>query len=191
AFHLPVIDLALPAVKSAPAEAQRELLAALEAVIYADRRVLLHEFVVLTLVRTQCAPATKPSAARYRAIAEVRDEALVLLSLVAYAGRRPGPEGDRDFEAAFRAGTKEMGLADAQPVGRDALKPEAAGAALEKLKGLAPLAKPMLVKGLFAAVSADGTVRIMEAELMRLVGAALDCPLPPLFEHLDPASVVS
>jgi hypothetical protein len=46
------------------------------------------------------------------------------------------------------------------------------------------------VKGLFAAVSVDGTIRIMEAELMRLVGAAVDCPLPPLLENLDPASLV-
>ena len=40
--------------------------------------------------------------------------------------------------------------------------------------------KAVLVKGLFAAVTADGTIRVGEAGLMRLVGAVLDCPLPPL-----------
>ena len=83
-----------------------------------------------------------------------------------------------------------MGLVGLKPADRGAFKLETAREALEKLKGLAPLAKPALVKGLFAAVSADGTIRIMEAELMRLVGATLDCPLPPLFEHLDPATLV-
>ena len=50
AFHLPLIDLALPAIKSAPAATKEQLVAALEVVINADRRVSLHEFVVLTLV---------------------------------------------------------------------------------------------------------------------------------------------
>jgi hypothetical protein len=33
-------------------------------------------------------------------------------------------------------------------------------------------------------VTYDGTIRLAEAELMRLVGAVLDCPLPPLFDTL-------
>jgi hypothetical protein len=45
------------------------------------------------------------------------------------------------------------------------------------------------MKGLFAAATADGTIRIAEAELMRLAGAVLDCPLPPLVEELDPAAL--
>jgi hypothetical protein len=49
----------------------------------------------------------------------------------------------------------------------------------------------MLVKGLFAAVTLDGTIRLAEAELMRLVGAVLDCPLPPLLESLDPATLAA
>jgi Zn-dependent protease with chaperone function len=189
AFHLPVIDLALPAVKSSTPEAKRGFLAALEAVIYADRRVSLHEFVVLSLVRAQLAPVGRPPLIKYRGLAEVRDEALALLSLIAYAGQRPGPEGERDFAVAFEAGAKEMALAGATAPGRAALKLDGIGAALGKLKSLSPLAKPALVKGLFAAVSVDGTIRIMEAELMRLVGAAVDCPLPPLLDNLDPADL--
>ena len=54
---------------------------------------------------------------------------------------------------------------------------------------LEPMQKGVLVKGLFAAVTLDGTIRVAEAGLMRLVGAMLDCPLPPLFDSLDPASL--
>src|SRR5262249_22444868 len=75
------------------------------------------------------------------------------------------------------------------PVGREALTLDAATAALAALKTLAPMQTAVLMKGLFAAVSADGTIRVMEAELMRLVGAVLDCPLPPLLEQLDPATL--
>jgi hypothetical protein len=49
--------------------------------------------------------------------------------------------------------------------------------------------KAVLVKGLFAAASADGEIRIIEAALMRTVGAVLDCPLPPLLEDLDPETL--
>ena len=59
AFHLAVVDLALPALKAASALAKHQLIAGLEAVIYADRRVSLHEFVVLTFVPTTYIYATQ------------------------------------------------------------------------------------------------------------------------------------
>ena len=90
-----MIDLALPAVKPAPEQARRELIAALEAVIHADRRVSLHEFVVLTLVRSQLAPRGKPGAAGSRQLAELQDAALIVLSLVAHAGTRQDATGQR------------------------------------------------------------------------------------------------
>ncbi len=191
AFHLPVVDLALPAIKSASDSAKQELLKALEAVVNADRRVSLHEFVVLTLVRHQLAPTRKPGAAGSKRIGDLRAEAMLVLSLIAHAGIRRDATGARgdDLQAAIRAGTKEMGLPEAAPVSEMTL--ETAGSALEALTALAPLQKALLIKGLFAAVSADGAIRVAEAELMRLVGAVLDCPLPPLLESVDPATLAS
>ena len=191
AFRLPVVDLALPAIKSAPAEARSELLNALEAVIHADRRVSLQEFVLLTLMRSQLGQRPAAAASKSKAIADARAGIVLLLSLVAYAGCRRGAEGERHFVAAFRAGATEMGLGDASPVSRDAIQLEAVGAALEDLRRLAPLPTAVLVKGLFAAATADGTIRVIEAELMRMVGAVLDCPLPPLLDDLDPAGMAA
>jgi hypothetical protein len=146
-------------------------------------------FVVLTLVRSQTAPQGKPGAYGSKRIADLQAEAVIVLSLIAYAGIRQDATGQRAeaLAAAMRAGTKEMGLAEAPAAA--ALRLEIAAAALDALKSLAPMQKAILVKGLFAAVSADGTIRIMEAELMRLVGAVLDCPLPPLLESVDPATL--
>jgi Zn-dependent protease with chaperone function len=191
AFHLPVIDLALPAVKAAPQQAHDELITALEAVIHADRRVSLHEFVVLTLVRSQLAPLRKPGASGNRKIAELQAEAVVVLSLIAHAGTRQDATGERGaaLAAAMRAGTQEMGLAETAPV--SALTLEVAAAALDALTSLAPMQKAILIKGLFAVVIADGAIRVMEAELMRLMGAVLDCPLPPLLESVDPATLAA
>jgi Zn-dependent protease with chaperone function len=190
AFHMAVIDLALPAIKSAPEGARKELIAGLEAVIQADRRVSLHEFVVLTMVRDQLAPKAKPAAVAGQKLSDLKAEAAIALTLIALAGTSADATGSRraGLQAALSAGAKEMGIAEPAPPAT-AISLEAASGALEALKRLAPLQKALLVKGLFAAVTADGTIRIAEAELMRLAGAVLDCPLPPLLEELDPAAL--
>jgi hypothetical protein len=150
--------------------------------------VTVHEFVVLTLVRHQLAPQVKPPAAD-RNLAELRSDVLVVLSLIAHAGVRSDAIGPREeaVRTAIAAGAKEMDLpAEAPP---SALGLDVVSAALANLKRLRPLEKARLVKGLFATVSADGTIRVVEAELMRLVGAVLDCPLPPLIDAIDPTAL--
>ena len=187
-FHLPVIDLSLAALKTVHPALKAEVVAGLEAVVTADRRVSLHEFVVLTLVRSQLMP--RPKAAETRKLAELRQEASVLLALMAHAGTRVDATGTREaaLHAAIRAGAAMMGIPADVSV---KVTLEAANAALEALRSLAPMQKGLLVKGLFAAVTHDGTIRVTEAGLMRLVGAVLDCPLPPLLGSLDPSSLAA
>jgi Zn-dependent protease with chaperone function len=189
-YRLPVVDLALPAIKTASDQAKQELLKALDAVVQADRRVSVHEFVILTLVREQLAPKGKPGAAGSLKISQLRTQAGAVLRLVAHAGIRKDATGERDddLRSALRAGMKELGLEEADLPSAE-FTTESAAAALEALEALAPLQKAILVKGLFAAVTADGTIRIAEAELMRMIGAVLDCPLPPLLESVDPATL--
>jgi Zn-dependent protease with chaperone function/uncharacterized tellurite resistance protein B-like protein len=191
AFHLPVIDLALPVLKAAPEEARKALLGTLQTLAYADRRVSLHEFVVLALMRYQLAPAPEPAAGRKR-VADIASDASILIAVIAHAGTRSDAEGARSeaLDKALAAGAAELGI-DAGAARNASLSLEAVSGALEAARELAPLEKARLVKGLFAAVTADGVIRVAEAELMRLVGAVLDCPLPPLIEELDPAKLAS
>jgi uncharacterized tellurite resistance protein B-like protein len=188
---LPIVDLALPAMKFSSESFRNELIGALEAVIYADRRVSLHEFVILTLVRSQLVPRAKPGDAGSRKLAELQGAALIVLSLVAHAGTRRDASGQRGeaLAAAMGAGLKQMSLPEAPAL--SALTLEAAAMAMETLTSLAPMQKAVLIKGLFAAVTHDGSIRVVEAELMRLVGAVLDCPLPPLLESVDPATLAA
>jgi Zn-dependent protease with chaperone function len=190
AFHMAVVDLALPALKAASAQAKQDFLAALEAVINADRRVSLHELVVLTLAREQLEP--RPRQKTTRKLAELEEHAATLLSLIAHAGTRADASGQRGemLQVALAAGAAIMSI-DAAKAAAAQLSLEHIKAALEALRALAPLQKALLVKGLFAAVTADGTIRVVEAELMRLVGAVLDCPLPPLLDEIDPAALAA
>ncbi|TAN54353.1 MAG: hypothetical protein EPN19_06630 [Betaproteobacteria bacterium] len=192
AFRLPLLDLALPAVKLAPAQDKSGLIEALKLVIHADRRVSLEEFVVMTLVRHQLAPNAGTSTIARRRLAELKPQVLVLLGLLAHAGVRSDATGDREQRLleAMRAGIKAMNL-EGEPDSSGEIAIDAAARALAMLRELAPLQKAILVRGLFAAVSVDGRIRVAEAELMRLVGAVLDCPLPPLLESVDPATLLA
>jgi Zn-dependent protease with chaperone function len=192
-FDLMVIDLCLPAIKASGDDDKRRVVAALEAVIHADRRVSLHEFVVLTLVKIQLAPRPKPGAVKVKPLKALEQEVVLALSLVALAGRKPGrdPALDLEVAAAFAAGAKAAALPDAQLLPKEKVSLDAAGRALNDLMTMAPLAKAILVKALFATVTADGTIRLMEADLMRLLGAVLECPLPPLIEEVDPATLAA
>ena len=60
---------------------------------------------------------------------------------------------------------------------------------LERLRHLAPLTKPGVLKACCAAAFADGQLRLAEVELVRMVAATLDCPMPPLVTQADPASL--
>jgi Zn-dependent protease with chaperone function len=173
-FRLPMVDLALPTLKMLVNPAP--FLAAVEAAIHADRRVTLHEFVVLTLLRSQLHPSKVSESDR--AVSQLRIEIALLLSLLAHAGT------PAEAQRAFRAGASQLGMPDAVLVNREALSFQGAAAALDKLRALAPLAKAELVSALFATLTFDGKVRVSEAELMRVVGASLACPVPPLLDAL-------
>jgi Zn-dependent protease with chaperone function len=195
AFHLPIIDLALPALRAAPDSVRKELVGAVQTLVQADQRVTLHEFVVLSLLQDQLAQKSKSAVSGSRKLGQLKLEAATLLSLVARAGAAgEAKEVEVKVRAALQAGAKEMGFPQddlAQSLAGARLTLDSSGAALAALKRLAPLQKALLMKGLFAAAGADGAIRIAEAELMRLTGAVLDCPLPPLLEEIDPAALAA
>jgi Zn-dependent protease with chaperone function len=189
AFRLPLVDLALPALKKLAPPGRQELLSTLEAVVNADRRVALHEFVVLTLVRTQLEGGAAGATTGRRQLADLPQEAALLLMLVAHAGRRADAEGPRQdaLGKALAAGAKEIGI---RLGARPAITAQGAREALLRLSALAPMQKAQLVQGLFAAATADGELRLAEAEVLRLACAVLRTPLPPLLERVSfsPAS---
>jgi len=59
------------------------------------------------------------------------------------------------------------------------------------LDRLAPAGKELVIAGLTRAISEDGTVRVAEAELLRVIAAALHCPLPPLLADAMRTDVTS
>jgi uncharacterized tellurite resistance protein B-like protein len=76
------------------------------------------------------------------------------------------------------------------PLAGETLTSGTISASLERLRHLAPFAKPALLKACVEAAAADGAFNLAEVELVRMVAATLDCPMPPVIASLDPRSLV-
>ena len=169
---LTLADLAVPAIKEQKQKARDAFLADLAAVVEADRRVTLREFVLLTLLRQRLREgAGQPIATQFRRVEDVAGDAHAVLSLVAWAST-----GEKAFErgaAVLKLGWKEI-------VSKESLSTARVGEALERLRHLAPFQKPGVLKACVEAAAADGKVALAEGELVRMVAATLDCPVPPM-----------
>lgn len=175
---LPLVEMALPSL-SEMSEAQfRDLRSTMQALIQADQRVDLFEWVLQKIVLRhleQHFGFARPGRVRHHSLERLVEPSSVLLSLLAYAGHR-----EEDAVAhAFEAGKFSLGLASLRRLPRK----QALGAievALERLAGLAPRLKRQLLMACAECISADHQVTAAEAELFRAFASALDCPMPPM-----------
>jgi len=182
-YALPLLSLALPTLKGLPQPRRDALVADVAKVVEADRRVTLAEFVLATILRQQLREgAGNPIPTRYRTLGEVDGELRTVLSLVAHAALA-------DTAQAYAKGAEYLSLNVREPVPPAELSTGRVGEALERLRLLAPLAKPRVIKACLDVAGADGIITLAQAELTRMVAATLDCPLPPVLATLDPASL--
>ena len=179
--RLPLLDLAMPALRQmAPAERTR-FLATVDALIQADQRVTLAEFVVQTVLERRLDPkAGRATTVKFNSMAAAAGDCAVLLSLVAHVAEAAGNGSALDGYLRGMAMAPEAGLSVtglALGAGIDFVRVRAA---LGRLTMLAPLQKPLLVKMLMAAGSLEGAqLDINFADLIRAICAAVDAPVPP------------
>ncbi|HVT35627.1 MAG TPA: M48 family metallopeptidase [Nevskiaceae bacterium] len=177
--RLPLVSLTFPALKTRSREELRPLLEAVSQLIRADGVVTLQEFCLGHLLRTQVADAINPTRAKAigrRKLGDARSDALTLLAALAHCGTPDVASARR----AFIAGAGYLyprEPADYQP-------PADPVAALEQvlpaLDALDAPGKELLIGALVETLAFDNRITVSEAELLRVICAALHCPLPPL-----------
>jgi len=177
-WRLPLLDLAMPALRTL-AGPQRDLLLQLAYVlIQADGRVTLAEFLLYSVLKRRMAPV-RPAGRGVR-IGEVGAECTVVMSLIANV-RLPA-----DPQRAYAAG--QALVPGAGPlIAEKALSLAQVSGAFDRLAQLAPLEKPQLIKACFAIAFIDGTSHWKAASCLRTLCAAIDCPLPPQVEDAEAA----
>jgi uncharacterized tellurite resistance protein B-like protein len=178
AARLPVLALALPALAQMDQPARNAFLGAVDGLVRADNEVTLDEFVIRTILRRQLsAKAARAERTRYRDIEAVKPDAMLLLATLARAGSfEPAAQ-----KLAFARGAARLGWTEEIAPGA-ALAADAMTAALDRLRQLAPLGKSDLVMACVDVALADDKLKVAEVELLRTIGMAIDCPLPPLLE---------
>jgi hypothetical protein len=180
--HLPMLTLALGALKQLSRDQYDTFSKTLNWLINSDGKVELFEFVlqkiVLRNLNSQFHGATK-RIAQYYSVKPLAPDCSVVLSALAIAG---GSDGT-DIQKAFDAGAPYLRAPADSNLGL--LAPVQCGVqqlddALNKLVLAAPMIKKNLIEACAHVVGADGVIVESEAELLRAICDTLDCPLPPM-----------
>ncbi len=176
--RLPLVDVAVPALRWRSDAQYRAFVERVHELVVADRQLALFEYTLQRLISRHLAPhfgEREASEVKYYGLRALSREVAVLLSGLAYLS------GAQRADAAFASGMAE--LAD-QKLEVGLLPPADCGlsAVDESLRTLAlvsPARKRQLINASAATVVHDGRISVMEAELMRAVSDSLDCPMPP------------
>jgi Zn-dependent protease with chaperone function len=179
--RLPLLDLAMPALRTLPPCGRAHFLLVVAHLIAADGHVSLTEFVIETVLeRRLAAHAGRAVPVKFNRLAELGDDCAVLLSLVSHVAAAASGASAlelylRGSAAAPEAGLSVAGLADVAAMGFAPVR-----LALDRANQLAPLKKPALIKMLLAAANGRAHLPDTVADVLRAICAALDAPVPLL-----------
>jgi Zn-dependent protease with chaperone function len=181
--RLPLVDLAMPALKGLSPVQYQQFRAAVVALAEADGELSLFEFMLTSIIKRRLDPIfikekAKPS--RRPAAAAAAEQSRALMSLLAWEGAADSAAA----ELAYRAGLAVFG-----PVTGPILPRQECGMAMleQTFAVLAATSLPFqarLIKACFLCISADMLITVEESELMRAVADSLGCPMPPILPGL-------
>ncbi|NNN25605.1 M48 family metallopeptidase [Pseudomonas nitroreducens] len=170
--RLPLLDLAMPALKQLDAKAFLALRENMALLIKLDGKVKLLEWTLLRIIERNLRPGSGKIG--NVALADLSEACATLLAFLA----RVGETSDLQTEQAFADAWSGLPFAPRPLPGAASLRE--LETALKQLEHLRPLQKPQLLKALARCIEHDGRITAGEAELMRAVADILDCPMPPL-----------
>ena len=180
--RLPLVDLAVPALRRLSAAQYKTFRALMDELVRADQRLSLFEWalhrVLLRHLDPWFAPKQTPKVSTY-GLQNLGGPVALLLSTLAHAGA-DDPSG---AAAAFAAGIAALGRGAPGGLALLARGDCTFGRldeALAVLSAVAPARLRELLTACATTVAHDGVVRGAEGELLRATADALGCPVPPL-----------
>jgi Zn-dependent protease with chaperone function len=181
-LRLPVLELALPALRQRPVEQLTYLFDLVSRVTELENVPELFDYMLLRVLEAYLRHMPgAPVLARGEDKSELGIRAAVteLIANVAAFGH----DAPADARAAFTAGMTVVGSPAAtapsfEPVSAARNLAEL-DRALRRLSSLRPRDKLRILSAVLATIRRDGNVEVEEAELFRAIAATLDCPLPP------------
>lgn len=177
AYWLPLIELALPAMRELEQSQQMEIMACTEALVKADGKINLFEFAILALLDYQLAAKKRPLSLKAPSLTAIQRDLNLLLSLMAHVGKNK----QEDIQKSFAAATELAPLDGEWKLLRPkSLNLRLLSSILNRINSLKYSFKAKVIEACTAAVLENGKITLVEAELLRAISARLECPVPPL-----------
>lgn len=181
AGRLPLIDMAIGSLRQLSPEQYRVFRRGVHELMAADKRLSLFEWMLQRMILRHLEPAFTRAAAtpvRYKRLADIGAECALLLASLAWSSHYDVPDAARSsYEAAWGV----LGLPGGvkmPPV--EACSLTSLDDALKRLNMASPSVKRSIISAAAACITADHEVTASEAELLRAVSDALECPMPPI-----------
>ena len=174
-FRLPLIDISLGSLKHLSPTQAGNFRKNLSALVRADQKTDLFEWILLRIVDHQLHQPKKVRA-RYNGFQNLQAECGQVLSALAWVGQK-----DADLaERAFVEGAAAMKLSNPHLTPRDQISLDQLGNSMDTLNKVATLKKKELLEACAATIVTDQQVTPNEAEMIRAISESLGCPMPPL-----------
>ena len=174
--RLPLVSLCFPTLKLRPAADLRRLFDTVEALAGVDQQLDVFEYSLLRLLAHNTLDL-KPADARLgrKRLQDCPKAVQVLLSVLAQVGHSLNSQ-----QRAFEHAAAQLDIGTRLHFETLSLWPKALDQALTELNQLQIHAKQALLSALIACTFFDETVHASESELLRVVCARLNCPMPPI-----------
>jgi hypothetical protein len=178
-YRLPLIDIAIPALKQLSLDQYQDFRNNLVALIEIDSRVDLLEWSLQKILFTHLdgqffKPARTKS--RYSRASQIKSEIELLLSVMAHAGH----QDQNQIQAAFNAASETLEVPELQLIARNDISLSKLDRALQQLENLKPPVKQLVLMACAASVVNDQIISPTEVELLRAFADVLGCPMPPI-----------
>ncbi|MDO5675521.1 MAG: M48 family metallopeptidase [bacterium] len=179
---IPLVDLALPRLRSLSPGQARLFLDNLQVLIRANGRISLFEWCLAKMVRQYVAgllPGRKPAGRPVADLEAVADEAAVLFSAFSHLAAKAEKQ-DCNAEELFAAARAEAGLTGLSLLPATTLGLGTVDKAVDRLAALVPSEKARLLRGCVYCLCSNTAIPQQQWELLRGLCAALAVPMPPM-----------
>jgi hypothetical protein len=179
--RLPLLDLAMPALRQMSPRQHRTFRAQVEALMIADHRLSLFEYTLRCVLHRHLDAQflsqrqTRPVHSSPQKLAH---PVATVLTLLAWEGQPQPDQAARAFDTGMRGYIGGDHTHRLPP--REKCSLAEFDAALQTLNQAVPAIKRRIVVACAACILANQHVTVREAELLRAICDTLDCPLPPL-----------
>ena len=179
--RLPLLDLAMPALRQMSPRQHRAFRTQVEVLMTADQRLSLFEYTLSCVLHRHLDAQFLPQLQRrpvHRSPQKLAHPVATVLALLAWEGQPKPDQAARAFDAGMRGYVGGDHTQRLLP--REECSLAEFHAALQTLNQSVPTIKRQIVVACTACILANQQVTVREAELLRAICDTLDCPLPPL-----------